>query len=560
MDAKPDAAMQEEPQAEAGLPHVVLDSDLLYEILAADFAYKRGNYRQAFEGMMAAARKTGDYRLAKRAAEMTVREKKARDALDAVRLWHRLEPNSAETEKYLIGFLIMEDRWGELETLLSASLENTLSERRAALMYQYQQFLLSAKDKGKAFRTMEKVLFPYQDMPEAHISLSQMAFANKDHARAEEEANKALTLKPDSELAVLTLAQAQADPLRSMETLKAFLERYPDSNEVRISMGRMLIANKEYDRARKVFERVLAAQPDDMTTLYSLGLLSIQQQDYLGAKTYLKHYLDAARRTGKPDAESYQAIFLLAQIAEEQKNYKAALEWISHISEEDDSEAWMLAQIKRAQILMKQGKVKDARRSLVSLRMEYPQEEERLVLAEAQMLRTAGLNQDAYVLLKTSAEKAPASLNLLYEFSLASEKMGRYAEMEAALKRMLEIDSANQLAYNALGYSLADRNIRLDEAYSLIAKARELAPDDPYIADSMGWVLFRQGKLKEAEALLRQAYALLPESDVMVHLGEVLWLSGRQDEARQFFMEALKKDPESEALKETVRRLGVRLP
>lgn len=546
-------------QEDAGLPRVYLDSDLLYEILAADFAYKRGNYRQAFDGMMAAARKTGDYRLAKRAAEMTIREKKASDALDAVRLWYRLEPNSAEAEKFLIGFLIIENRRKELEALLSASLAKTPAGERGVLMYQYQQLLLNGKDKAQAFETMEKVLAPYLEMPEAHVTLSQMAFANKDHARAEAEAREALRLKPDSELAVLTLAQAQSDPVRSMETLAAFLEQYPGSHEVRISVGRMLIANKAYDRARKEFEQVLVSQPDDLMTLYSLGLLSIQQQDYRGAETYLKRYLDVTKKSRKPDAESYQAIFLLAQIAEERKDYKTALKWVGRISDEDDSEAWMLSQIKRAQILMKQGKIKDARRGLVALRMEYPQEEERLVLAEAQILRTAGLNQDAYALLKASAEKAPSHLNLLYEFSLAAEKVGRYAEMESALKRMLEIDPNNQLAYNALGYSLADRNIRLDEAQTLIAKAMELAPDDPYIVDSMGWVLFRQGKLKEAESMLRQAYALLPEAEVMAHLGEVLWLAGQQEEAKRFFMEARKKDPGNAALKETVRRLGVRL-
>lgn len=552
-------AVSGQKQDKAGLPSVYLDSDLLYEILAADFAYKRGNYRQAFEGMMEAAQRTGDYRLAKWAAEMTVKEKKARDALDAVRLWHRLDPNPAEAERYLIGFLIIEDRHGELEALLSASLAKVSAGERGALIYQYQQLLLNGKDKEQAFKTMEKVLAPYLDMPEAHISLSQMAFANKDHARAEAESREALRIKPDSELAVLTLAQAQSDPDRALETLTAFLAQHPGSNEVRISVGRMLIAHKAYDRARKEFEQVLAVQPDDMMTLYSLGLLSIQQQDYRGAETYLKRYLDVAKQSRKPDAESYQAIFLLAQIAEERKAYKTALSWMERISEEDDGEAWMLAQIKRAQILMKQGKTKDARRSLVSLRMEYPQEEERLVLAEAQILRTAGLNQDAYALLKASVEKTPASLNLLYEFSLAAEKIGSYAEMESALKRMLDIDPDNQLACNALGYSLADRNIRLDEAHALIAKAMELAPDDPYIIDSMGWVLFRQGKLKEAESMLRQAYALLPEAEVMAHLGEVLWLAGQQEEAKRFFMEARKKEPGNAALKETVRRLGVSL-
>lgn len=538
---------------------VSFGSDLLYEILSADFSYQRGDYRLAFSGMMDAAKKTQDPRVAKRAAEIAVKERNARDALDAVRLWYKLAPDSKEAEKYLIGFLIVEDRLDELQSLLSNLLAKAAPEERGALMYQYQQFLSSSKEKNKAFKVMEKIAKPYRDAPEAHVALSLMAFTNDDNVRAEAEAREALRLKPDSELAVLTLAQAQVDPARAIQTLTEFLRENPNSREVRISVGRMLIAQKEYGRAKEAFEHVLAAQPDDLLTLYSLGLLSIQQNDYPGAEKYLKRYLDVAKEEKKPEAETYQAIFLLAQLAEEQKNYQEALEWIGRISENMDSEAWMLGQIKKAQILVKQGKVKEARSGLAALRLEYPAEEERLVLAEAQILRTANLNKDAYTLLKASVEKAPANANLLYEFALAAEKIHQYDEMESALRRILEIDPNNQLAYNALGYSFADRNIRLDEAYVLIARALVLAPDDPYITDSLGWVLFRQGKLEEAELALRRAYTLLPEPEVIIHLGEVLWVSGQHDDARKLFLQAEKNDPKNELLIETIKRLGVRL-
>ncbi|MDR0934523.1 MAG: tetratricopeptide repeat protein [Burkholderiaceae bacterium] len=540
-------------------PSVYLGSDLLYEILAADFAYKRGDYRIAFDGMMNAAEKTRDPRLAKWAAEVAVKERNPHEALDAVRLWHKLAPHSAEAGKYLIGFLIIEERLDELQELLSALLAKAKPGERGVLIYQYQQFLGTGRDKVKAFGVMEKIAEPYLDVPEAHIALSQMAFANKDNARAVVEAREALRLKPDSELAVLTLAQAQAEPRRAIQTLTDFLKQYPKSREVRISNARMLIAQKEYDRAKVEFEQLLASQPDDSLTLYSLGLLSIQQNRYEEAERYLKAYLDALEKSGKPETEAYQAIFLLAQLAEEQKHYKAAIEWTDRISEEADAEAWLLAQVKKSQILVKQGKVQDARRRMEVLRKEYPTEEERLVLAEAQILAMAKLNQDAYDLLKASVDRKPSNISLLYDFSLAAEKLKRYDEMESSLRHILEIDPNNQLAYNALGYSFADRNIRLDEAYVLIAKALALAPDDPYVIDSMGWVLFRQGKLKEAELMLRRAYEILPEAEVMTHLGEVLWTAGQQDEARSLFQKAIELDAGNETLQETVRRLDVRL-
>lgn len=557
------AAQQEENTSvskqdnQENLPLIDLDSDLLYEILAADIAYKQGNYERGFEGMMDAADQTGDSRLAKRAAEMAVKEKNTHDVLDAVRLWHQLAPKSIEAKKYLIGFLVIEDRWNELQSFLSEWLENAPVNDQGPLLYQYQQFLSNSQDKEKAFEVLEEVAKPYLNVSETHVALSQMAFVNKDNERAEKEAKEALRLKPDSELAVLILAQAQADPDRSIQTLTAFLKKYPDSREVRISNARMLISKNRYKEARTEFEYILSAQPNDGMTLYSLGLLSIQQNDYAAAEKYLNRYLEMSKKTEQPE-ESYQAIFLLAQLAEEQKNYKKALKWLAKIPKDQDSEVWIIAQTRKAQVFMKQGRIKSARKNLAALRKEYPLEKERIILAEAQMLKTANLNKEAYAFLKSSIKNSN-SISLLYDFSLAAEQIGRYDEMEAALRRILDIDPNNQLACNALGYSFADRNIRLEEAYVLIAKAMEQAPDDPYITDSMGWILFRQGKLKEAELMLRRAYELLPEAEVLSHLGEVLWLSGQHDEAKKFLLEAKEKDPKNKVFIDTIKRLGIRL-
>ncbi len=545
---------------EENVPSLYLSGDLLYEILVADLAYKQGEYENAYEGMMDVAKKTRDPRLAKRAAEIAAREKNSYDALKAVRFWHELAPNSSEAKKYLMGFLVLEDRWGELESFLSETLAKADPVERNALMYQYQQFLSNSKDPERAFKMMERLAMPYMHVSETHVALSQMAFSNKDIERAEKEAKEALRLKPDSELAVLTLAQAQKDPNQSIPTLTEFVKQYPNFREVRISLGRLLIGQNKYDEARAHFEYALTTQPDDMMTLYSLGLLAVQQEDYQTAEKHLKRYLELAKKTGKDEAESYQAIFLLAQLAEEQKNYKVAKTWLDKISEEDDREAWLLAQIKKNQILVKRGYIKKARKNLSTLRAEYPIEEEKIFLAEAQILRSVNLNKEVYNLLKTGSKKLNTSINLLYDYSLAAETMGRYDEMELALRRILEIDSNSHLAYNALGYSLADRNIRLEEAYVLISKALELAPEDPYIIDSMGWVLFRQGKFKEAELMLRRAYELLPEAEVMSHLGEVLWFSGQFDEAKTFFIKAKKTDPQNETFIKTIKRLNIRLP
>ena len=140
-----------------------------------------------------------------------------------------------------------------------------------------------------------------------------------------------------------------------------------------------------------------------------------------------------------------------------------------------------------------------------------------------------------------------------------AEKLGRLDEMEALLKRVITLKPEYHHAYNALGYSLAERNVRLGEARELIAKALSFAPAEPFIVDSMGWVEYRLGNKGEALRLLRQAYASRPDAEIAAHLGEVLWINGEPDEARRVWNEGAQRDPKNEALRETIARLKARL-
>ncbi len=109
-------------------------------------------------------------------------------------------------------------------------------------------------------------------------------------------------------------------------------------------------------------------------------------------------------------------------------------------------------------------------------------------------------------------------------------------------------------AYNALGYSLAERNQRLPEAQELIEQALKLAPDDYFIVDSMGWVLYRQGRLSEALDWLRKAYSGRPDPEIAAHFGEVLWVSGNRGEAEKVWKESSDKNPKNDTLQKTIER------
>lgn len=541
------------------LPNIPLSNDLLYQILSADIAEQRGFEVYAFDTMMDAAKETKDPRLARRAAEIAVKARKAGDALDATRLWHKLAPQSVEAERFFLGFLVVENKLGEVRDVFASRLAKASPAERPALFYQFQQILSGTRDKAAAFSVMEDVLKPYLDMPAAHISLSVSAFLNNDSVRAKEEAQKALALKPDSETAVLALAQASSDSNEAIEILSGFLEKYPNAREVRIAAARLMIKQKQYDKAKKEFEKIRLSQPQDLMVLYSLGLLSIQQNDYAAAEKYLNEYLVSASKQDKENRDTVQVLFLLSQIAEEQHHYDQALDWLAKIDQDEEDEVSMSVEIKKAQLYAKKGNVQRARKIISELESENPYEKERLLLTEAQILRDIKKQSDALDVLKNGMAEFPKSTNILYDYALTAENLGKYGEMEIALRKIIEIDPQYQQAYNALGYSLADRNIRLDEAYTLIEKAMKLSPNDPFITDSFGWVLFRQGKIDEAEQQLRQAFQLRADPEIAVHLGEVLWVKGDKEGAMDFFRQAKAKGAKNELLHSTLSRLKIGL-
>jgi tetratricopeptide (TPR) repeat protein len=251
-----------------------------------------------------------------------------------------------------------------------------------------------------------------------------------------------------------------------------------------------------------------------------------------------------------------QARLLLAQAAEQRGDYKAAEAWLAQV---DSPRRALEVQVRRAALLAHQGKVKEARELVRRAPEREPADTRAKLLAEAQLLRDVKQWNEAYAVLTDANKRFPSDADLLYEQSMMAEKLDRVDEMERLLRQVIEIKPDYHHAYNALGYSLADRNQRLPEARQLIAKALELSPGDPFITDSLGWVEYRMGNRDEALRLLRQAYQSRPDPEIAAHLGEVLWAFGQQDEARKVWTEAKGRDASNDVLRETLSRLKVGL-
>jgi tetratricopeptide (TPR) repeat protein len=540
---------------EEHLPAVPLTKEILFKVLSSEIAFQRGNWQSAYVTLLGAAQQTRDPRLARRAAEMALSAKQAGEALVAIRLWRELAPDSEEATQYYLGFIMLSNNLAEAKPILEKRLQDAPPQGRGVMMLQIQRLLMRAQDKAGAFALLEQLVTPYTAMAEAHLALAQQAFSSGNAARAKEEAKIALNLKPDSELAILTSAQV-ADSTEVEHILTDFLKKYPGSREVRVAYARTLIDQKQYEKARSQFEILLKSDKQDATTLLALGLLNAQIGDTLAAERYLTTYVDQLGKHPDEARDNTQALLILAQISADRNDTDSALKWLAQV---EPGDAYLDAQLRRAQLLSKRGDLDGARRVLAEIDTNGEREKTQVTQVEAQLLREANRPQEAFKVLETALKAQPDNPDLLYDYAMMAEKLDNLSAMETALRKLIAIAPENQQAYNALGYSLAERNIRLPEALVLIQKALTLAPQDPFIVDSMGWVQYRLGNLEEAETRLRTAYGLLPDPEIAVHLGEVLWVKGQKTDAQKLWREVRQKDPQNDALKNTLARLRATL-
>lgn len=554
----PAPAASAEPAAPAAetAPDVDLSGALLYQLMAAEVAAQRGEIGKAYAVYLKLAAETRDPRLARRATELGLQGRALTESREAARLWYELAPGSSEASQSLAMLEAASGRFNEAYVLFSEQLKG--AARPADELSRIQRALTRSQDRAGAFALLERLAEPYGKTPEVRLVLANGAHAAGLSDRAIEEAKAAIRLAPDSERAALTAAQYMqaSDRPGALALLASFVERNPNSAEGRLAYARMLIADRQYDAARVQFDRLLKADPKNPDLVYSMALLSLQGNLRADARSYLERYLALLEEPGNEERDADGAYLNLAQIAEDEKQYAEALKWLRMI---EGGEEYLPARIREALVLAKMQRLEEARKVLHGVKPQSDEERVQLVLAEAQLLRDARHNEESYSLLSQALAKSPDNLALLYDTAMAAERTNRLTEMEKHLRRVIELKPDHAHAYNALGYTFADRNTRLPEALQLIQKAQQLSPDDAYILDSLGWVHFRMGDLKLARDYLQRAYNAKPESEVAIHLAEVLWTAGEKDAARKLLREVRAQEPGNELLKSTIARLRISL-
>jgi tetratricopeptide (TPR) repeat protein len=540
------------------LPNIAVSEQLIQKYLSAELSFQRGDKFAAYSTMMSLARSLRDPRLARRALEFAIAGSLGGEAVKAARLWREIAPQSEEATQAVVGLLISSGRIDEVKTVLAQQLAASSPEALPNTIALLQRQLARVQDRSRAYGLLRELLEPYGDVLDARLTLAQAAMVAGDRATALTEARAALAKHPSSDLVALVLAQIIEDRAESVQSLVAFLQKNPKSREVRLAYARTLIEQNKVAEAKAQFALLLTHHPDDRTTLYALGLMAAQAGEMREAESYLSKYIQTLGDQPDRERDSTQALLVLAQIAEDKNDTAAALKWLEKI-EPDNQGSYISATLRRAMLLAKAKDPEAARALLQQAEVRNDDDRAKLTVGEAQLLRDAGRLDDALRMVADALELNKNNIDLLYEHAMLAERAKQFDLMERELRKLIKVAPDNQHAYNALGYSFADRNLRLQEAFDLISKANQIAPNDPYILDSLGWVEFRLGRLEQALKTLQRAYEIKADAEIAAHLGEVMWKMGRQDEAKKLWRSANDKDPKNETLRATLQRLQIKL-
>ncbi len=566
------------PALAADPDNSTLDARLFYQLMIGEMELRAGQAGTAYEVMLDAARRSRSEQLYKRATEIALQARAGEQGLASARAWREAAPGSIEAHRFVLQLLLALNRAPEVVEPLRSMIAVTPAAERPASILGLPRLFGRATDGVQAPALLEQALQPYADAPETRtavlVTLGRAWLIAQQPAKALEFAQRAHAADPLAEAPATLAIELLPGTAGAQALVDSHLRSKPGSVPVRLLYARSLTASQRYADAIAQLDLVTRSNPDLATPWLTLGALHLELKHPAPATAALQTYLQrlqagAGTTPVKPgddsdddeapataDQGSVQAWLLLAQAAEQQGDFKTAEGWLARI---DNPQRALEVQARRASILARQGKLGEAR-ALIRLAPEQgPADARAKLLAEVALLREGKRWTDANQVLADANQKTPDDVDLLYEQSMTAEKLNRVDDMERLLRRVIALKPDHHHAYNALGYSLADRNLRLPEAKTLIARALELSPGEPFITDSLGWVEYRLGNRDEALRLLRLAYGSRPDPEIAAHLGEVLWVLGQRDEARRVWREGRTRDAENDVLRETLARLRVDL-
>ncbi|MBE9539639.1 MAG: tetratricopeptide repeat protein [Proteobacteria bacterium] len=533
-----------EPGMERPIP-----ADSVYPLLVAEFALRRRAYDVALNNYLEQSEILREPAVSAHATHLAQFMQREDEALRAVRLWLELEPDNVEANNTIATLLARKGKTLEAVPHLAIVARSGKSVHFPILLTNFDK--LPPGEQAKLVAGINELALEFPD--ETGIPLSQAIIHNefKQNDQALEKLDKVFEQKPYHPQALvlearILMERKAKNPLSRIEDA---LEAEPENSKLRLQYAQLL-TRSSMATARQQFEILAAQSPGNGDILFSLALINRETGNTTEAKAYLEQMVEQDLRAG-------EAHYYLGRILEDEGELKAA---VSHYMQVEDGRDFLSANSRIGTILLATQQGDKNHAYLNDLRRKYPERKEQLYGLEVEMLTRTDDLDGAMNVLNAALRDMPESTTLRYTRSMLGEQQNDLALMERDLREIIQQEPDNATALNALGYTLANRTERYAEAYTLISRALSLQPEEPAILDSMGWVLFRQGKYAKAVEYLSRAYAKFPDPEVAAHLGEVLWVSGDTSTAKAVLQGAAARDPDHEVLVKTMERLGIQQP
>ena len=530
------------------------NGEFVFKYLAAEVAGQRGELGLSTKLFFDLAKSSRDVRLAERAAKVAMYSKNAQAALETAKLWLELDTNSTEAQQAATQLYVINGDLNAAKPLLQKLLEK---EDTRANGFLYLNSLLSHQaNKTNVLQLVQDLAAPYPQLAEAHFTIGQAAFQANNLQLALSETIRANQLRPNWEIAAIQQADIlfSTSPDQAISFYRSFLNDTADANDARLNLARMLIKQSRFNEAKPELLKLSKLANSNPEILVVVGLLSLQSNEFSDAEKYFLQALNSNIKNKDP-------IYLyLGQIAEKNNNDAEAVNWYSKVQQPGEkassqqADHYLDAKLSMANVMSRTQGADAAIQMLDDLENLSDAQLAQVITAQANLLAQAKRFQESYELLGKAVANMPNSNELIYDYAMAAERVQPFTVLETQLRKLIKIKPDFAQAYNALGYSFTERNIKLEEANKLIAKALELSPNDHYIMDSMGWVQYRLGNLDKAFECLNKAYNLQNDAEIAAHLGEVLWKQGKQDEASKIWADTLKVSPDNDLLLKTIKR------
>lgn len=523
-------------------------AEFVYKYLLGEVAAQRGEFALAGQLFLDLAKQTRNPALAERATQASVLSRVGQLAVPSAALWAELAPDSPQAAEAASQMYIANNELKKAIPQIQKVL--TRDDIRPRAFMELNALMGKIENKQEVLETIQFLAKSYPNLPEAHFAIAQAAFFAKNESRMESELLIASNLRPGWDIPVLMRGQilAERDPSQAVRHYRDFLKLYPDADQVRLMLAKTLMAQKNGKDAKIEFIKLAEKHKSNPEMNVIVGLLALDAREFALADQYLQQALNAGFN------EPNKIYFNLGRSALEQKDDARALMWYDKIG---PGEQFLPARLAAANIIARSQGVNKAITMLDEVDGLTNEQQSLVIQTEAALLNQDKRYKDAFDLLEKAVQSFPNNSNLMYDYALTAERVGKFELMEDQLYKIIKMKPDSAAAYNALGYSYADRNIKLIEAKNLIETAVKLAPDDHYILDSLGWVYFRLGDLNHASERLQQAYAIQQDPEIAAHLAEVLWKQGQQEEARRILEQAAQLNPGNEALVSTMKKLKI---